>query len=143
MNLFDKGFERFKQTNVVGQGALAEITEKKYANHVYTKNSFAVPLTEQERKNVVLKVELDKSAKLKDGVKVGKTEIYVGNEKVGERNLFYSKRKLVATTGVYWNNVKKFFSYDRCWKRWLIRMGSDGSHRDCICRDKWNDGSNQ
>lgn len=99
MNLFDKGFERFKQTNVVGQGALAEITEKKYANHVYTKNSFAVPLTEQERKNVVLKVELDKSAKLKDGVKVGKTEIYVGNEKVGERNLFYSKRKLVATTG--------------------------------------------
>ncbi len=55
MNLFDKGFERFKQTNVVGQGALAEITEKKYANHVYTKNSFAVPLTEQERKNVVLK----------------------------------------------------------------------------------------
>ncbi len=119
MNLFDKGFERFKQTNVVGQGALAEITEKKYANHVYTKNSFAVPLTEQERKNVVLKVELDKSAKLKDGVKVGKTEIYVGNEKVGERNLFYSKRKLVATTGVYWNNVKEIFSH-------MIGVGSDG-----------------
>ena len=97
MNLFDKGFDRFKQTKVLGQGAIAEINEKKYANHVYTKNSFSVPLTEEE-KNVVLKVELDKSTKLTDGVKVGKTDIYVGNEKVGERNLFYSKRKLVATT---------------------------------------------
>ncbi len=33
MNLFDKGFDRFEQTKVLGQG-LAEITEKKYANHV-------------------------------------------------------------------------------------------------------------
>ncbi|EEL23863.1 D-alanyl-D-alanine carboxypeptidase [Bacillus cereus Rock1-3] len=119
MNLFDKGFERFKQTKVLGQGALAEINEKKYANHVYTKNSFSVPLTEEEKKNVVLKVELDKSAKLTDGVKVGKTDIYVGNEKVGERNLFYSKRKLVAATGMYWNNVKEIFSY-------MIGVGNDG-----------------
>ncbi|MDR4369661.1 D-alanyl-D-alanine carboxypeptidase, partial [Bacillus cereus] len=113
------GFEHFKQTTVLGQGALAEINEKKYANHVYTKNSFSVPLTEEERKSVLLKVELDKSAKLTDGVKIGKTEIYVGNEKVGERNLFYSKRKLVATTGMYWNNVKEIFSY-------MIGVGIDG-----------------
>ncbi|MEC2519899.1 D-alanyl-D-alanine carboxypeptidase, partial [Bacillus cereus] len=117
--LFDKGFERFKQTKVLGQGAIAEINEKKYANHVYTKNSFSVPLTEEEKKNVVLKVELHKSIKLTDGVKVGKTDIYVGNEKVGERNLFYSKRKLVATTGLYWNNVKEIFSY-------MIGVGNDG-----------------
>lgn len=119
MNLFDKGFERYKQTKVLGQGALAEINEKKYANHVYTKNSFSVPLTEEERKNVLLKVELDKSVKPSDGVKIGKTEIFVGNEKVGERNLFYSKRKLVATTGMYWNNVKEIFSY-------MIGVGTDG-----------------
>ncbi|MDG2654075.1 D-alanyl-D-alanine carboxypeptidase DacB, partial [Vibrio parahaemolyticus] len=119
MNLFDKGFDRFEQTKVLGQGALAEITEKKYANHVYTKNSFSVPLTEEEKKSVVLKVELDKSAKLVDGVKIGKTDVYVGNEKVGERNLFYSKRKLVATTGTYWNNVKEIFSY-------MIGVGNDG-----------------
>ena len=50
MNLFDKGFDRFEQTKVLGQGALAEITEKKYANHVYTKNSFSVPLTEEEKR---------------------------------------------------------------------------------------------
>ncbi len=85
---------------------------------------FSVPLTEEEKKSVVLKVELDKSAKLVDGVKVGKTDVYVGNEKVGERNLFYSKRKLVATTGMYWNNVKEiFFLHDRCWERWLISYG--------------------
>ncbi|EEL46520.1 D-alanyl-D-alanine carboxypeptidase [Bacillus cereus Rock3-42] len=54
-----------------------------------------------------------------DGIKVGKTDVYVGNEKVGERNLFYSKRKLVATTGMYWNNVKEIFSY-------MIGVGSDG-----------------
>lgn len=119
MNLFDKGFERFKQTKVLGQGAIAEINEKKYANHVYTKNSFSVPLTEEERKNVLLKVELDKSITLEDGVKVGKTDVYVGNEKVGERNLFYSKRKLVATTGLYWNNVKEIFSY-------MIGVGNNG-----------------
>ena len=41
MNLFDKGFDRFEQTKVLGQGALAEITEKKYANHVYTKIVFS------------------------------------------------------------------------------------------------------
>lgn len=88
MNLFDKGFERFKQTNVVGQGALAEITEKKYADHVYTKNSFAVPLTEQERKNVLLKVELDKSAKLNDGAKVGKTKFMLATRK-SENGIYF------------------------------------------------------
>lgn len=55
------------------------------------KNSFLVLLIEEEKKNVVLKVEFDKSIKFMDGVKVGKIDIYVGNEKVGEWNLFYSK----------------------------------------------------
>lgn len=55
MNLFDKGFDRFKQTKVLGQGAIAEINEKKYANHVYTKNSFSVPLTEEEKKERSIK----------------------------------------------------------------------------------------
>ena len=52
MNLFDKGFDRFKQTKVLGQGAIAEINEKKYANHVYTKNSFSVPLTEEKERSI-------------------------------------------------------------------------------------------
>ncbi|MFJ8527156.1 D-alanyl-D-alanine carboxypeptidase family protein [Bacillus sp. NPDC094106] len=119
MYLFDQGFKQYKLTKVLGQGALSELKEKKYANHVYTKNDFFVPLTRDERKQVLLKVELDKSVNLIDGEKVGKTVVYVGNEKVGERNLFYSKRKLIATTGPYWNNVREIFSY-------MLGVGTDG-----------------
>lgn len=67
----------------------------------------------------MLKVELDRSAKLVDGEKVGKTIVYINEEKVGERNLFYSKRKLVATTGVYWNDVIEIFSH-------MLGVGTDG-----------------
>ncbi|MBC6975601.1 D-alanyl-D-alanine carboxypeptidase [Bacillus sp. Xin] len=119
MYLFDQGFKQYELTKVLEQGALSGLKEKKYTNHVYTQNGFSVPLTVNERKEVLLKVELDKNAKLKSGEKIGKTIIYVGNEKVGERNLFYSKRKLVATTGVYWNDVREIFSH-------MLGVGTDG-----------------
>lgn len=119
MYLFDQGFKRYKLTKVLAQGAFPELKEKKYAHHVYTKNGFAVPLASDEKNKVLLRVELDKRANLKDGNKVGKIVIYVGNEKVGERNLFYSKRKLVATTGAYWNNVREIFSH-------MIGVNGDG-----------------
>src|SRR6476620_67183 len=119
MYLFDQGFKQYELTKVLRQGALSGLQEKKYTNHVYIKNDFAIPLTKDEKKQVMLKVELDRSAKLVDGEKVGKTIVYINEEKVGERNLFYSKRKLVATTGVYWNDVIEIFSH-------MLGVGTDG-----------------
>ncbi|KEK23729.1 D-alanyl-D-alanine carboxypeptidase family protein [Bacillus gaemokensis] len=119
MYLFNQGFKQYMLTKVLQKGALSNLQEKKYANHVYTKNDFSLPLTEDEKSQVMLKVEFDKTANLVDGEKIGKTIVYVGKEKVGERNLFYSKRKMVATTGVYWNDVREIFSH-------MLGVGIDG-----------------
>lgn len=54
-----------------------------------------------------------------EGEKVGRTLAYVDEKEVGERNLFYSKRKLIATTGVYWNDVQEIFSH-------MLGVGTDG-----------------
>ncbi|WIY62626.1 D-alanyl-D-alanine carboxypeptidase family protein [Bacillus arachidis] len=119
MSLFNQGFEQYELTKVLGKGALPGLQEKKYINHVYIKNDFSVPLRKEEKKQVRLELELDRNATLVDGEKVGKTIVYINEEKVGERNLFYSKRKLVATTGVYWNDVREIFSH-------MLGVGTDG-----------------
>ncbi|MDM5154094.1 D-alanyl-D-alanine carboxypeptidase family protein [Bacillus sp. DX1.1] len=119
MYLFDQGFKQYKLTKVLQKGALSGVQEKKYANHIYTKYDLSVPLTNEEKDQVTLKIELDKGAKLVEGEKVGRTLAYVDEKEVGERNLFYSKRKLIATTGVYWNDVQEIFSH-------MLGVGTDG-----------------
>lgn len=111
MYLFDQGFKYYKNIKVLPKGALSGLQNKKYIDHVYIKNDLSVPLMDEEKEQVTLKVEIDKGARLVDEGKIGKTIAYINGEKVGERNLFYSKRKLLATTGVYWDDVKGIFSH--------------------------------
>lgn len=119
MYLFNEAFKRYKETMVLKKGALFGVKEKKYANHIYTKNSLLLPLTEGERDKVTLEVELDKKAKFQDGGKVGRAILYLDGEELGERNVFYSKRKLVATTGLFWSDFKEVFSQ-------MLGVGTDG-----------------
>lgn len=117
--LFNEGFKRYKETMVLPKGALSGIEEKKYANHIYTKNSLLLPLTESEREKVKLEVEINRQAKIRDGEKIGRAILYLDGEQLGARNLFYSKRKLIATTGLFWNDFKEVFSN-------MLGVGTDG-----------------
>lgn len=119
MYLLNEGFKRYTETMVLKKGALSSIEDKKYANHIYTKNSLILPLTESERDEVELEVEINKQAKLRDGEKIGRAIIYLDGQKLGTCNLFYSKRKLVSTTGLFWNDFKEVFSH-------MLGVGTDG-----------------
>lgn len=111
MYLFNEGFKRYTATTVVAKGPLSELQDKKYTNHIYTKSDLLVPLTEEETKKVTLKIEFDKTAKLIDGEKIGRAVAYLNEEEIGERNLFYSKRKLIVTTGLFWRDFQEVFSH--------------------------------
>ncbi|MGG2092933.1 D-alanyl-D-alanine carboxypeptidase family protein [Bacillus sp. S13(2024)] len=111
MYLFNEGFKQYTSTTVLKKGVLSEIQDKKYKNHVYTKNDLLVPLTKEELKKVTLNIEFDKTAKVTDGEKVGRAIAYLNGEEIGERNLFYSKQKLIATTGLFWRDFKEVFSH--------------------------------
>lgn len=119
MYLFNEGFKRYKETMVLKKGALSGVEEQNYVNHVYTKNSLLLPLAEDERDEVTLGIEFDKTAKLKDGEKVGRAVLYLDGKELGERNIFYSKQKLVATTGLFWTDFKEVFSH-------MLGVGTDG-----------------
>ncbi|MFD3446160.1 serine hydrolase [Microbacteriaceae bacterium 4G12] len=111
MYLFDEGFEQYKMKTILKAGPITGIEAGSYKQHLYVNYDFAYPLTTEEQKQVTVNVELEKRDKQpKDGEMIGKAVVYLDGEQVGSRNVFYSKRKLLTTTGVLWNDFKEVFS---------------------------------
>ncbi|MBO9128300.1 D-alanyl-D-alanine carboxypeptidase family protein [Bacillus sp. 165] len=111
MYLFDTAFKNYVPAKIMSKGPIAAVKKEPYKSHVYLKNDFMYPLTEEEKERITVDVNLQKTTTArKDGDIIGKTIIYMDGEAIGERNVFYSKRKLIVTTGMFWNDFKEVFS---------------------------------
>ncbi|MFC5772448.1 D-alanyl-D-alanine carboxypeptidase family protein [Ectobacillus antri] len=109
MYLFEQGFKQYKLTDILVKGGL-RVEDGAYQNHLYIKNPLSYPLAKGEDRLVQVDVELVKQAKPKDGEVVGKAILRFDGKVVGQRNVFYSKKKQLQTTGVLWSDFKEVFS---------------------------------
>jgi D-alanyl-D-alanine carboxypeptidase (penicillin-binding protein 5/6) len=111
MYLFDEAFEEFTPAKIMSKGPIAAVKEGPYRSHVYLNTDFIYPLKVDEKDKITVDVKLQEPRKKqRDGAIVGKAIIYMDGEVIGERNIFYSKRKLIVTTGLFWNDFREVFS---------------------------------
>jgi D-alanyl-D-alanine carboxypeptidase (penicillin-binding protein 5/6) len=110
MYLFEQGFKQYTSTTVLQKGALDAAKDKLYRQHIYLKNELSYPLMEKEKNKVSVDIQLFQNKKPADGEVVGKAILKLDGEPVGERNVFYSKKKLFVTTGALWKDFKEVFS---------------------------------
>ncbi|MGM9985988.1 MAG: D-alanyl-D-alanine carboxypeptidase family protein [Bacillaceae bacterium] len=106
MYLFNTAFANYKVERVLSKGLVKEAKLKK-GGYGYIKTDFTYPLTKKEKKQVTMKVSY--FPKMKDNQKVGVVTFYLKNEKIGQRNLFYSKSKLKIKATYFMKDVEQVF----------------------------------
>ena len=111
MYLFNEGFNKYSMTTIMQDGGIAEVKGNSYKQHVYLKNSFSYPLTTEEKQDITVSIELEPRAQVQtDGSIVGKAIFLLKGERIGERNVFYSKKRLLPVTGLFWEDFQEVFS---------------------------------
>lgn len=109
--LFNEAFKQYSMTTIMQEGGIAEVKGNAYKQHVYLKNSFSYPLTTEEKRDITVSIELEPRVQVQtDGSVVGKAIFLLKGEPIGERNVFYSKKRLLPVTGLFWEDFQEVFS---------------------------------
>ena len=98
IKMYETAFSEYKPITVLAEGVLNDLDVKLYNHHAFIKNEFIYPLTNDERKNIQVKIKLLKPKKSWDErgnipEVVGKATIYLDGEKIGTRTIFYGEAK--------------------------------------------------
>ena len=104
IKMFESAFDAYKPITILAKGVMSDLHVKMYNNHVYIKNEFIYPLTKEEKKQVHVKIKLLKPKRNWEERKnipeiVGKVHIYLNDQKIGTRSIFYGEAtgKLLST----------------------------------------------
>ncbi|WP_416827850.1 D-alanyl-D-alanine carboxypeptidase family protein [Ectobacillus polymachus] len=108
-NLFEQAFQDYKMVSILKKGAY-EVHETDLNRHVYLLQDFTYPLTNEESQKVTVTTQWYKKRGVEEGEIVGKVIISLDGQKIGERNLLYSKRLLVSVTGDLWRDFCQVFT---------------------------------
>ena len=88
-NLYEEIFLNYQNYSIVKQGNIDIIEEKYYKNYYfYLDKNFDYPLSIVEKDNIILKFILEKKENYQPNDKVGIVEIMLGEEKIGEQDIF-------------------------------------------------------
>lgn len=110
-NLFEWGFQTFKNIQVVRKGRLHADVSKFYKNKIFVKRSMQLPLTTDEKRSFTKKLILLAPPKSKKGwtppEPTGRILITVHGEKLGSLPVYYQQGK--PTKKGFWSAVRGFF----------------------------------
>lgn len=98
IKMYESAFSEYKMITVLAEGVLDDLDEKLYNHHAFIKNNFIYPLTNDEQKQIQVKIKLLKPKKSWDEREnipeiVGKAYVYLDGEKIGTRTIFYREAK--------------------------------------------------
>lgn len=98
IKMYETAFSEYKPITVLAEGVLDDLDVKLYNHHTFIKNEFIYPLTNDEQKQIQVKIKLLKPKKSWDEREnipeiVGKAYIYLNGEKIGTRTIFYGEAK--------------------------------------------------
>lgn len=94
-NLFEYGFSNYNSYELVEKGVIQIYDEIYYKDYdLYTKNSFKYALTEEERKYIILKFELEKKRIIENESKVGVVKIVLMDEEIGQIDIFVREKEI-------------------------------------------------
>jgi len=107
-NLFEYGFNNYTNLKILEKGNITIYDDDYYDDYkLYVKNDFYYLLSSAEEDNLIFKYELEKIKSLKNGDKVGILNIYFGDKKIHEEDIFVDmidKRKKS-----FFDKIKEWF----------------------------------
>ncbi len=107
-NLFEYGFKNYKNYKILTKGNFNVYDDYYYDKYnLYIKNDYSYILKKNEKSNIIVKVELNKVRKIKNNIKVGVANIYLGDKKIHEENIYISKKEIKKDG--FFNKIKKWF----------------------------------
>ncbi|MBR6690177.1 MAG: D-alanyl-D-alanine carboxypeptidase [Bacilli bacterium] len=110
-NLFEYGFSNYTNLKILEKGNITIYDDKYYDDYeLYVKNDFSYLLSNSEEGNLIFKYKLEKKRKLNNGDKVGILNIYLGDKKIHEENIFID---------IINNKEKSFFEKI---KEWFVNL---------------------
>ncbi|MCL7745843.1 D-alanyl-D-alanine carboxypeptidase family protein [Halalkalibacter alkaliphilus] len=115
MNLFNWAFETYDSEVLVEEGIQQGIEDEFYKDHVYAPYAFKYPLSQSEQESLSKEVTLYKppSEERKDNYvppqPVGKVELFINNEEIGQVPLLYDPPKIEEKKG-FWTRFLDLFS---------------------------------
>lgn len=92
-NLFDYAYKNYKNYQILKKGKL-KIEDSFYKHYkMYLKKDYYYPLSIDEKDNIKIKYNLKKIRKLKNGIKIGTADIYLGEELCHKENIYLKVTK--------------------------------------------------
>ena len=110
-NLFEYGFSNYTNLKILEKGNITIYDDDYYDDYrSYVKNDFYYLLSNSEENNLIFKYELNKKRSINNGDKVGVLNIYLGDKKIHEENIYV---KVI-------NNKERSF-FDK-FKEWFVNL---------------------
>ena len=110
-NLFEYGFNNYTNLKILEKGNITIYDDEYYEDYeMYVKKDFYYLLSNSEKENLIFKYELEKLRKISDGDKIGKLNIYLGDKKIKEEDIFV---KIIS------KDKKSFFTKI---KEWFVNL---------------------
>lgn len=92
-NLFEYGFENYKNYELLKKGELTIYDEVYYEDYVlYLKEAFSYPLTEEESNHILLKFELEKKRIIEENQVVGKVKVFLYDKEIGSIDIYVKEK---------------------------------------------------
>ena len=88
-NLFDYGFNNYINLEILKKGDITIYNEDYYSDYkLYIKNNYYYLLSSNEEDNLIFKYKLDKKRHINNNVRIGTLEIYLGDKKIHEEDIY-------------------------------------------------------
>ena len=93
-SLFEYGFENYRSYNILEKGTIQIYDDDYYDKYnLYIKNDFKYLLSADENQSILLDFELEKDRDIKDGDKVGKVDVLLGDKVIHTEDIFVEQKK--------------------------------------------------
>lgn len=103
-NMYDYVYSNYEKITILDKNKFY-IDNNYYKDHVYIKNSFSYPLTEEEQDKIKTLVSITKKTKLKNGEEVGNVKVYFNDEIIHEEPIFVEIKKKKS----FWDFLTNLF----------------------------------
>lgn len=92
-NLYKEAYENYKNYEIVKEGPIEIYGENYYNQSFYIKETFTYPLTNSEKNNIILKINLEEKQDYKNNEKIGQLVIKLNDNELKKINIFIKKEE--------------------------------------------------
>jgi len=106
--LYEYGFSKYSNYNILNKDVFS-YKDKNYKGQLYIKNSFSYPVSEEEKKDIEIVIQIIRNVNVNETDKVGSVIVYFNKEEIHRENLFL-KVNVTEKTKSFFEKIWDFFN---------------------------------